>query len=109
MGNSEVGHTNLGAVRVVYQEITRIDKSIEGGDFYENDVFRTAARHAREHGRKLHLLGLLSDGGVHRSNEHLCALLEVARRGGRASQQVCVQAWTRGRRSESHRARGVRR
>ena len=97
MGNSEVGHTNLGAGRVVYQEITRIDKSIEEGDFYENDVFRTAARHAREHGRKLHLLGLLSDGGVHSSNEHLYALLELARREGLASHQVCVHAFTDGR------------
>ena len=97
MGNSEVGHTNLGAGRVVYQEITRIDRSIEEGDFVENEVFRTAARHARENGTKLHLLGLLSDGGVHSSNQHLYALLELARLEGLAAHQVCVHAFTDGR------------
>lgn len=97
MGNSEVGHMNLGAGRVVYQEITRIDKAIEDGEFYENETFLAAVRGVKERGGKLHLLGLFSDGGVHASIEHLYALLELARRGGLAADQVCVHAFTDGR------------
>lgn len=97
MGNSEVGHMNLGAGRVVYQDITRIDKAIEEGDFYENAVLRGAVQHAQAHGTRLHLLGLFSDGGVHAHNDHLVALLELAKREGLAADQVLVHAFTDGR------------
>ncbi len=80
MGNSEVGHTNIGAGRIVYQELTRITKSIEDGDFFENPALVGAVRHAKEKGTALHLFGLLSDGGVHSHNTHLYALLELAAR-----------------------------
>ena len=97
MGNSEVGHMNLGAGRVVYQEITRIDKAIEDGEFFENDVLLDAVRHARENDSRVHLMGLFSDGGVHSSLEHLFALLELAEREGLTEDQVCVHAFTDGR------------
>lgn len=80
MGNSEVGHLNIGAGRVVYQELTRISKAVRDGDFYENDVLRQAVDHAHKNGSDLHLMGLLSDGGVHSHTEHLFALLELCRR-----------------------------
>ncbi len=97
MGNSEVGHLNLGAGRVVYQEITRIDKEIEEGTFFTNEVLVRAARHAQEHNTRLHLMGCFSDGGVHASLNHLFALLELARREGLRPEQVCVHAFTDGR------------
>ncbi|MEX0747711.1 MAG: 2,3-bisphosphoglycerate-independent phosphoglycerate mutase, partial [Rhodothermales bacterium] len=97
MGNSEVGHMNLGAGRIVYQELTRIDKAIETGDFFENYVLIGAARHAKKNGSKLHLMGLFSDGGVHASLDHLFALLELAKREGLEPDQVCVHAFTDGR------------
>ncbi len=82
MGNSEVGHTNIGAGRVVYQELTRITKSIGDGDFFENEALLGAVNNAKENGTALHLLGLLSDGGVHSHNTHLYALLELAKKAG---------------------------
>ena len=82
MGNSEVGHTNIGAGRMVYQELTRITKSIQDGDFFENPALLKAVRQAKQTGAALHLLGLLSDGGVHSHNRHLYALLELAKREG---------------------------
>lgn len=82
MGNSEVGHLNIGAGRVVYQELTRITKSIADGDFFENSALVGACEHAKEHGGKLHLMGLLSDGGVHSHIEHLFALIELAKKQG---------------------------
>lgn len=82
MGNSEVGHTNIGAGRVVYQELTRITKSILDGHFYENTVLCAAMENCRQNGTALHLMGLLSDGGVHSHNTHLYALVELARRYG---------------------------
>ena len=97
MGNSEVGHLNLGAGRVVYQEITRIDKEIQEGTFFTNEVLVRAARHVREHNTRLHLMGCFSDGGVHASLNHLFALLELARREGLRPEQVCVHAFTDGR------------
>ncbi|MEM8558046.1 MAG: 2,3-bisphosphoglycerate-independent phosphoglycerate mutase [Bacteroidota bacterium] len=97
MGNSEVGHTNLGAGRVVYQDITRVDKAIEDGNFFENAVLVGAARHAKAHGATLHLLGLVSDGGVHSHLDHLAALLDLAGREGLTSGQVVVHAFTDGR------------
>jgi 2,3-bisphosphoglycerate-independent phosphoglycerate mutase len=80
MGNSEVGHLNMGAGRVVYQEITRISKSIRDGDFFTNPVFLAAIEHVRASGGTLHLMGLVSDGGVHSLLDHLLALLDLARR-----------------------------
>ena len=97
MGNSEVGHMNLGAGRVVYQEITRIDLSIEEGDFFEIGELVQAAQHAKTHGSKLHLMGLFSDGGVHSHNDHLFALLELAKQQGLSTEQVCVHVFTDGR------------
>ena len=82
MGNSEVGHTNIGAGRIVYQELTRITKSIADGDFFENESFQAAAANCRAHGSALHLMGLLSDGGVHSHIQHLFGLLELAKREG---------------------------
>ncbi len=80
MGNSEVGHTNIGAGRIVYQEFTRITKSIEDGDFFHKKEFLDAIENCKKNNSKLHLYGLLSDGGVHSHNTHLYALLELARR-----------------------------
>lgn len=82
MGNSEVGHTNIGAGRVVYQEFTRITKSIEDGDFFGKEELLEAIRNCRTHSSKLHLYGLLSDGGVHSHIDHLYVLIELAKREG---------------------------
>jgi len=79
MGNSEVGHTNIGAGRVVYQELTRITKSIKDGDFFEKEEFIKAVENCKENNSKLHLMGLLSNGGVHSHNTHLYALIELAK------------------------------
>lgn len=82
MGNSEVGHLNIGAGRVVYQEFTRISKSIENQDFFEKEEFKRAVENCKNKNSKLHLIGLLSPGGVHSHNSHLYALLEYAKREG---------------------------
>ncbi len=82
MGNSEVGHTNTGAGRIVYQELTRITKSIQDGDFFENEAFKNAVNNVKENGSALHIYGLLSDGGVHSHITHLFAILEMAKREG---------------------------
>ncbi|WPK10252.1 2,3-bisphosphoglycerate-independent phosphoglycerate mutase [Lysinibacillus louembei] len=82
MGNSEVGHLNIGAGRIVYQSLTRINKSIREGDFFRNEAFLQAVEHVKKHGSKLHLMGLLSDGGVHSHYEHLFALLKLAKANG---------------------------
>jgi len=82
MGNSEVGHTNIGAGRVVYQELTRISKSIADGDFFENPALLAAINNAKKNNSALHLMGLVSDGGVHSHNTHLYALLELAKQQG---------------------------
>ena len=82
MGNSEVGHTNIGAGRIVYQELTRITKSAQEGDMDKNPALLKAMENAKENGKALHLMGLLSDGGVHSHNTHLYALLEMAKRQG---------------------------
>ncbi len=91
MGNSEVGHTNIGAGRVVYQELTRISKSIDDGDFYDNDVLVNAIKA----GKTIHLMGLLSDGGVHSHNTHLFALLKLCKKLGATN--VLVHAFLDGR------------
>ncbi|GBG09059.1 phosphoglycerate mutase (2,3-diphosphoglycerate-independent) [Paenibacillus sp. MY03] len=80
MGNSEVGHLNIGAGRIVYQDLTRISKSIREGEFFDNETLLGAVRHAKSRGKKLHLYGLLSDGGVHSHIAHLFALLELAKK-----------------------------
>ena len=82
MGNSEVGHTNIGAGHIVYQELTRITKSIQDGPFFENEAFVSAVENAKNNGGALHLIGLLSDGGVHSHITHLYGLLELAKRRG---------------------------
>ena len=82
MGNSEVGHTNIGAGRVVYQELTRITKSIEDGDFFKNEAFLKAVDNCKKNNSALHLMGLLSNGGVHSHNSHLYALLKLAKDNG---------------------------
>ncbi len=95
MGNSEVGHLNIGAGRIVYQDLTRITKSIRDKDFYENETLLSAVRHAKEMGKKLHLYGLLSNGGVHSHIDHLFALLELSKKEG--LEQVYVHAFLDGR------------
>jgi len=94
MGNSEVGHLNIGAGRIVYQELTRISRSIDEGDFCTNQTFLDALSKIRRAGGRLHLLGLLSDGGVHSHNTHLYALLELAKQAG---VDACVHAFMDGR------------
>ena len=80
MGNSEVGHTNIGAGRIVYQELTRITKSISDGDFFENEALTKAIENCKKNNSSLHLMGLLSDGGVHSHINHLYGLLELAKK-----------------------------
>lgn len=97
MGNSEVGHMNLGAGRIVDQDITRIDKSIEDGSFFENSVLVRAVQTAGKSGRPLHVMGLVSDGGVHSHLDHLVALLRLAKSLGLRKDQVVIHAFTDGR------------
>ncbi|HET7522060.1 MAG TPA: 2,3-bisphosphoglycerate-independent phosphoglycerate mutase [Bacillales bacterium] len=78
MGNSEVGHLNIGAGRIVYQNLTRVNMSIKEGEFYEKDTFLEAMEHVKVHGSNLHIFGLLSDGGIHSHIDHLYALLKLA-------------------------------
>ena len=106
MGNSEVGHMNLGAGRTVNQEITRIDLAIEQGTFFENAVLLRAVRHAVRHRSTLHLMGLFSDGGVHSHLDHLVALCRLAARQGLAGERVCVHAFTDGRDTDPRGALG---
>lgn len=82
MGNSEVGHMNIGAGRIIYQDLTRITKAIQDGDFFENEELLHAIKNAKENNSDLHLWGLLSDGGVHSHNTHLYAILELCKRQG---------------------------
>ena len=95
MGNSEVGHTNIGAGRIVYQELTRITKSIEDGDFFSNPEFIAAIENCKKYNSKLHILGLVSDGGVHSHIRHLYGLLEMAKR--RDFEDVYVHCFLDGR------------
>ena len=78
MGNSEVGHLNLGAGRIVYQDYTRINKAVENGELLANEVLKKAVQHAKDNDSALHLMGLLSDGGVHSHIKHLFGLIEMA-------------------------------
>ncbi|MDD3238123.1 MAG: 2,3-bisphosphoglycerate-independent phosphoglycerate mutase [Candidatus Gastranaerophilales bacterium] len=95
MGNSEVGHLNLGAGRIVYQELTRINKSIREGDFFKNTVLLDAIKHAKENNSGLHYMGLVSTGGVHSSLDHLMALIELAHKEG--LKKVYIHAFLDGR------------
>ena len=95
MGNSEVGHTNIGAGRVVYEELTRITKSIQDGDFFQNEALCNAIDNAVKNGTALHIMGLLSDGGVHSHNTHLYGILELAKKKG--LEKVYVHAFLDGR------------
>jgi 2,3-bisphosphoglycerate-independent phosphoglycerate mutase len=95
MGNSEVGHLNIGAGRIVYQELTRINKSIREGDFYTNPVLLAAMLKAKENKSKLHLMGLVSKGGVHSSQEHIYALCKMAK--DIDLEDVFIHAFTDGR------------
>ena len=98
-GNSEVGHLNIGAGRIVPQELTRVNRSIEDGSFFENEALSTAFKKAKEKGR-IHLMGLFSDGGVHSHNEHLFALLKFAQKAG--IDNTFVHAFTDGRDTSPH-------
>lgn len=95
MGNSEVGHLNIGAGRIVYQELTRITKAIEDGDFFTNPALLSAIENCKKNNSDLHLLGLLSDGGVHSHNKHLYALLKLAKNEG--LKNVYIHAFLDGR------------
>ena len=95
MGNSEVGHMNIGAGRIIYQELTRITKAIEEGTFFENTALLNAVENVKKNNSDLHLFGLLSDGGVHSHNTHLYGLLELAKKNG--IENVYVHAFLDGR------------
>ena len=95
MGNSEVGHLNMGAGRIVYQELTKITKAIEDGDFFENAEFLKAVENCKKNGSALHLMGLVSDGGVHSHMTHIFGLLELAKRNG--LEKVFLHAFLDGR------------
>ena len=95
MGNSEVGHLNIGAGRIVYQELTRISKAIETGEFFQNAGLLSAVNHVKQRNKKLHVMGLLSDGGVHSHSQHLYGLLELAKQEG--LDQVYIHAFLDGR------------
>ena len=95
MGNSEVGHLNMGAGRIVYQELTRITKEIQDGEFFKNEALLAACKNAKENNSALHLYGLVSDGGVHSHNTHIYGLLELAKREG--VEKVYVHAFLDGR------------
>ena len=97
MGNSEVGHLNIGAGRIVYQELTRINKSIKEGDFFNNKTLLTAFELAIKNNRNIHFMGLVSNGGVHSSQDHLHALCEMAQSCGVPSKKLFVHAFTDGR------------
>ena len=93
MGNSEVGHTNIGAGRIVYQELTRITKSIKDGEFFSNEAFTAAVENCKKNDSALHLFGLLSNGGVHSHNSHLYGLLELAKKAG-LTKVTFIASWT---------------
>ncbi|MCL2865860.1 MAG: 2,3-bisphosphoglycerate-independent phosphoglycerate mutase [Lachnospiraceae bacterium] len=95
MGNSEVGHLNIGAGRIIYQELTKISKSIQDGDFFENEAFLSACDNVKKNNSDLHLFGLVSDGGVHSHLDHIFGLLELANR--QEIQNVYVHCFLDGR------------
>ena len=93
MGNSEVGHMNMGAGRIVYQELTRITKEIQDGDFFKNEALLAAMKNAKENDSAIHFMGLLSDGGVHSHITHLFGLLEMAKKEG-LKKFMYTASWT---------------
>ena len=95
MGNSEVGHLNLGAGRIVYQDLSKINKAIKDGDFFTNEKFLEAIAHAKKNDSALHIYGLVSTGGVHSSLDHLLALIQLAAKEGLT--KVYVHAFLDGR------------
>lgn len=95
MGNSEVGHLNLGAGRIVYQELTRINKSIKDATFFKNEKLLAAVKHAKDNNSSIHFMGLVSDGGVHSSIEHIFALVDLAKQEG--LEKVYIHAFLDGR------------
>ena len=95
MGNSEVGHTNIGAGRIVYQELTRITKSIKDGDFFENEVLKNSIMNAVNNGKAVHIYGLMSNGGVHSHIDHCFALLDMCKKLG--AEKVFVHPFMDGR------------
>ncbi len=95
MGNSEVGHLNIGAGRIVYQELTRITKEIESGNFYKNPEFIKVISYVKNNNKKLHLMGLVSDGGVHSHIKHLFSLIKLAKQEGLS--EVCIHCFLDGR------------
>ena len=95
IGNSEVGHTNIGAGRVVFQDLPRISRAIEDGSFFENPAYCAAMDRAKARGKALHLLGLVSDGGVHSHLRHIVAAVDMARR--RGLERVYIHALLDGR------------
>ena len=97
MGNSEVGHLNLGAGFRVVQDLPRINRAIEDGSFYDNEALRAAVAHARERGSRLHLMGLIGPGGIHALDAHIEAAVELARREGIQADRVLLHAYTDGR------------
>ena len=104
MGNSEVGHLNMGAGRIVYQELTRITKEIQDGTFFENPALKKAMDNCNAKNSSLHFFGLLSDGGVHSHNTHLYGLLEMAKREG--LEKVYVHGFLDGRDTPPQSAKG---
>jgi len=106
MGNSEVGHLNIGAGRIVFQDSSLIDNSVQTGDFFENAVFLEAIQHAKTNGSRLHLMGLASNGNVHASEGHYFALLDLASRHGLKGDRVVVHAFTDGRDTPPQSGRG---
>jgi 2,3-bisphosphoglycerate-independent phosphoglycerate mutase len=106
MGNSEVGHLNIGAGRVVYQEITRIDREIREGRFQHNPALQSAIAHVQRGSGTLHLFGLCSDGGVHSSDQHLHELLRMCRLAGLAGERVVLHAFLDGRDTPPRSAQG---
>lgn len=104
MGNSEVGHLNIGAGRIVYQELTRINKAIADGEFQSNPVLNEAYDYAKKTGKKIHLIGLVSTGGVHSSQEHIYALCDLAKEKG--IENIFIHAFTDGRDCNPNTGRG---
>jgi 2,3-bisphosphoglycerate-independent phosphoglycerate mutase len=97
MGNSEVGHLNLGAGFRVLQDLPRVNEAIEAGSFFENPALRAAVEHALRHGGRLQLLGLIGPGGIHAIDEHIVAMTELARRADLPADRVFLHAFTDGR------------
>jgi 2,3-bisphosphoglycerate-independent phosphoglycerate mutase len=104
MGNSEVGHLNIGAGRIVYQDLVKINKEIENGNFFKHPVLLQAIRHANEQNVNIHLMGLVSDGGVHSSQEHLHALCDLMKQ--QNARNVYIHAFTDGRDTDPHSGKG---